>query len=134
MFSIQKATLLGITALTTIGITGIINVNSAQAAITNRSQSAFNSSISLNPSVNTGNSSLIQLPKEGIKVATFIRRAKIKKKNKVKYRVGSETNNNQPASVTNPARERTSNNNQSTSNTNFPTIRKSIRKMQKIQN
>ncbi|MDY6902206.1 MAG: hypothetical protein SWZ49_29670 [Cyanobacteriota bacterium] len=68
--------------------------------------------------------------------AAFIRRASIRKKPTSNYRVTSPkpTNNNKPASVTNSVSERTNNNNQSTSNRNSSTIRKSIRKMQKIQN
>ncbi|MEO0843387.1 MAG: hypothetical protein AAF063_31450 [Cyanobacteria bacterium J06643_5] len=50
---------------------------------------------------------------ERVEVATFIRRMKIKKKDKVKYRVGNETNNNnKPAAVDNSVRERKNNNNQ----------------------
>ena len=69
--------------------------------------------------------------------AAFIRRASIKKKPiRGNYRVTSPkpTNNNQPASINKHARERTNNNNQSTSSKNSSTIRRSIRKMQGIQN
>ena len=51
-------------------------------------------------------------PSETVEVATFIRRAKIKKKNKVKYSIGNKkNNNNKPASVNNSVRERTNDSN-----------------------
>lgn len=51
-------------------------------------------------------------PTERVEVATFIHRAEIKKKNKVKYRIGNKRNNsNKPASVNNSVRERTNDSN-----------------------
>lgn len=70
------------------------SVNSAQAAISNRSYLNLNSnSNSLNSEVETGNS-LTKLPTEEVEIATFIRRVKIRKKSRAGYKVGNETNNN----------------------------------------
>ncbi|MGB6301854.1 MAG: hypothetical protein WBF90_37565 [Rivularia sp. (in: cyanobacteria)] len=113
MFSniFQKATLLGITALTSIAMTGSFMANSAQAATLDI----------LNSEAVTENSSSIQLPTEGTKMAAFIRRASIKKKPTKNYRVAPKptnnnkpvnerTNNNQLVPVTKPAPEKTNNN------------------------
>jgi len=60
IFSIQKAALFGITALTSIAMTGSFNINSIQTAISNRSYLNLNSN-SLNPEIETGNSSFTKL-------------------------------------------------------------------------
>lgn len=124
MFSkfFQKATLIGITALTTVTITGIVNVNSARAAISNRSQSTLNS-INFNTKVDTGDSSLTLLPVEKTQFISLKRGMVICKPNSVSS--CHKTNNNQPVSAHKPVRERTNNNNnnQSTSSKNSSTIR-----------
>lgn len=135
MFSIKKATLFGITALTTVAMTAIVNVNSAQAAISNRSQSTLNS-INFNTKLDNEKSPLTLLPIKRTELISLKRGMVICKPNSVKpHSVSSckKTDNNQPASVNKPVRQRT-NNNQSTSSKNSSTIRRSIRKMQKTQN
>lgn len=100
-------------------MTGSFNINSAQAAISNRSYLNLNSN-SLNSEVETGNS-LTKLPTEGVEVATFIRRVKIKKKDSVRYRVGNErSNSNKPAEANNSVRQRTNNSNNNNNNKPAP--------------
>jgi translation elongation factor EF-Tu-like GTPase len=110
MFSnlFQKATLIGITALTSIAMNGSFMANSAQAATLD----------TLNSEAVTGNSSFNQSQTEGTKVISLKRGMVICKPGSVKpHSVSSckRTDNNKPsktttASVTKPANERTNNN------------------------
>lgn len=136
MFSIKKATLFGITALTSIAMSGTFSTNSAQAAVSNRSESILNTN-SFNTEVEIGNSSvnqseiettefaafirrgkIRQKPTAGYKVTAFTRRIKIRQKPTAGFRTINETNNNKPASVTNPVRERSNNSQSVTNNSN----------------
>ncbi|MGB3650436.1 MAG: hypothetical protein WBA41_04385 [Rivularia sp. (in: cyanobacteria)] len=110
MFSnfFQKATLLGITTLTSIAMTGSFMANSAQAATLDI----------LNSEAVTGNSSFTQSQTEGTKVISLKRGMVICKPGSVRpHSVSSckRTDNNKPvqtitAPVTKPAVERTNNN------------------------